>query len=226
MVTKIYLVRHGEAEGNVEEFFQGQIDTSLTEKGRKQLEFLADRFKNIKIDKIYSSPLKRAYNTAIAINKYHNLKIIKDDKLKEIDAGLFEEIPWKDLPEKYPQALEKWENTMYDFIAPNGEKMTDVYERMKTEVSKIAEENPNKTICICSHGCALRNFLSYVEFGTIKKIRNVGWSDNTAVSFIEYSDGRWKLIYKNDSSHLPEDMGTIKSLKHLERIRKNENDIG
>lgn len=59
MVTA-YLVRHAEAQGNIEEFFQGHINTDVSEKGAKQLEMLAERFRDISFDAIYSSPLLRA----------------------------------------------------------------------------------------------------------------------------------------------------------------------
>ena len=73
-MTRIILVRHCEAAGNLNRRFQGHTDAEVTENGKKQLELLALRMRNVKIDYLYSSPLKRAYATAEAINQFHHLR--------------------------------------------------------------------------------------------------------------------------------------------------------
>ncbi len=125
-MTKIYLVRHAEAMGNVEEFFQGRTDCEVSEKGKKQLELLAERFRDIQIEVIYSSPLKRTIDTAEAVNKYHDLPIIRDEGLIEINGGVWEGKPWADLPRLYPVEYDLWQNKMYAFYIDEGEKMTEV----------------------------------------------------------------------------------------------------
>ena len=75
MITKVYLVRHAEAAGNVAKTFQGHTDCEVTEKGHKQLACLAERFKDVHLDIIYSSPLLRTRQTAAAVNKYHGLDV-------------------------------------------------------------------------------------------------------------------------------------------------------
>jgi broad specificity phosphatase PhoE len=84
---KIILVRHGESEANKAGKHQGKGDkwtnTSLTEKGKQQAKKVAERLKKEEIEIIYSSPLKRAKETAESINRNHNLEIIYDKRLKE-----------------------------------------------------------------------------------------------------------------------------------------------
>lgn len=208
MVTKIYLVRHAQAEGNVKRFFQGRIDTDLSELGYKQIKYLAERFKDINFDKIYSSPYKRAMATAEAVNEYHNLEIIKDEKLVEIDGGKLEGMQWTEIDEKYPVESEKWKMQINDFQAPDGENLEDVFKRMGKAVTELAEENAGKTIVISSHGCAIRAFLCFAEFGDLSRIYDVGWADNTSVSYLEYENGKYKVIFKNDVSHLPDGLYT------------------
>jgi len=225
VVTTVYLVRHAEAEGNAKEFFQGNIDTLLTEKGLKQLDFLADRFRDIPLDAIYTSPYARARQTAEAVNRYHRLTLIPDERLREINAGDWERRKWADLPTLFPAEYALWTQKMYDFIAPNGDRMTDVYTRMRDTVTEIAQANPGKTIAVASHGCALRNFLCYVEFGDIKRLKDVGWADNTAVSLAEFDPERgWHLVYKNHADHLPPEYSTLRTSKWSQYDRKN-NDI-
>lgn len=212
-MTKLYLVRHAEALGNVREFFQGRTDCEVSERGEKQLERLAEYFKNIPIEAIYSSPLKRTLSTAAAVNKYHSLPIQKDEGLIEINGGVWEGRPWADLPKLYPVEYGLWKNRMEDFYIRDGEKMTEVFDRMKAAVDRIAAENEGKTIAVVSHGCALRNFLCYAMGKPISALKDVGWSDNTAVSLVEYESGVPKIIFKNNNEHLTEELSTLSKSK-------------
>ena len=209
MVTRLYLIRHAEAEGNVVPFFQGGMDTALTEKGRKQLIYLAERFRHVPLDAVYYSPFQRAKQTAEAVNQYHGLPMIPEYDLRELNGGSWEGRRIAELQTDFPAEFAVWTEHMQDFQAPEGEAMHDVYARMCGIMQKIAEENPCRTVAVFTHGCALRNFLSYVESGSIDGLPAVGWGDNSAVSLTEYEPGSgWSLIYKNDSSHLPKDTHT------------------
>ena len=75
-MTKIILARHGETEWNVAEIFRGRIDVELNETGLKQAELLAEYLRDIKIEAVYSSPLKRALRTAQAISRYQRLEAV------------------------------------------------------------------------------------------------------------------------------------------------------
>ncbi|HEX3028773.1 MAG TPA: histidine phosphatase family protein [Clostridia bacterium] len=210
MVTKVYLVRHAEAMGNVLEVFQGHTDAELSEKGWKQLDCLAERFKYIDFDGLYSSPLKRTIATANAVNHYHNHEIITDSELIEIDGGDWEGVSWKDIPTRFSKEYDVWISDMQNFKITNGESMAQVYERMKNAVDRIVKANAGKTIVIVSHGCAIRNYLCYASGLGLCAINDMGWSDNTAVSFIEYDDNfKPSLIYKNDFEHLGMELSTL-----------------
>ena len=108
ILTTIYLVRHCEAMGNINRIFQGHTDEEISDNGRLQLEKLAERFRDIHLDALYSSPLKRAYRTAEAVNRYHQLPIHTDERLIEINGGHWEEKPWEALPELYPDEWAAW----------------------------------------------------------------------------------------------------------------------
>ena len=89
-MTRIYLVRHAEAAGNKQRFFQGHMDGKVSDKGHVQISLLAKRFENIKLDAVYSSPLSRAVETANGVNSGSGLEIITDERLMEINGGVFE----------------------------------------------------------------------------------------------------------------------------------------
>lgn len=202
-MTRVILIRHCEAEGNVKQIFQGHTDALITENGRRQLELLALRLRNTKIDVLYSSPLVRAYETAVAINQYHNLPILQEQGLMELDGGEWEGIPWTDLPEKFPEMAEIWWTAPYEFVSEQGESMRQIYDRIWDTVMRLVQENPGKTIAVTSHGCAIRNFLCRAAGWPIEQLNDMDWSDNTAVSIVDFDEERNAIIrLKNDASHL------------------------
>lgn len=202
-MTRVILIRHCEAEGNVKQIFQGHTDAPITENGRRQLELLALRLRNTPIDVLYSSPLVRAYQTAEAVNQYHNLPILQDAGLIELNGGEWEGVPWMELPEKFPDMEEIWWKTPYEFSPKEGESMREIYDRIWNTVIQLVKENPGKTIAVTSHGCAIRNFLCRAQGWPIEQLNNMEWSDNTAVSIVDFDDAlRSTIVLKNDSSHL------------------------
>lgn len=210
MVTTVYLVRHAEAMGNINETFQGHTDCELSPKGEKQLDCLKKRFRDIKLDKVYSSPLIRAFRTAEAVNFYHGLPIEKEDNLIEINGGVFEGKKWAELPILYPHEYDLWQHHQSEFDVENGESMVHVYERMKETVYRLASENLGKTIALVSHGCAIKNFLCFLTATPHDKMETLPWSDNTAVSMFEIdADGRSRIHFLNDSSHLTPELSTL-----------------
>ncbi len=122
-MTKIYFVRHCEATGNVQRIFQGITDTEISELGAKQLEFLQKRFENEKIEKIYSSPLNRAYKTALAVKGSKNIEIVKIHGLIELNGGIVEGKPFAETFSKMPHLADAWDNHPEDFHPEGGESM-------------------------------------------------------------------------------------------------------
>lgn len=208
--TRILLVRHCEAMGNVNRIFQGHTDADISENGKKQLELLALRCRNMHIDAMYSSPLKRAYKTAEAINQFHHLPIHVVDDLIEINGGDWEGVPWKDFPIRFAEDNQLWTLEPHRFAPQNGEPMQHVYERMRNAVTKIAADNAGKVVCVASHGCAIRNFLCWAGGNPIEKINEVDWCDNTALSIIDF-DGELcpHIVLQNDASHLSAEVSTF-----------------
>lgn len=210
MVTRVYLVRHAEAMGNINETFQGRTDENITEKGYKQLRELSERFKDIQLDVIYSSPLIRTRETADAVNKYHGLEVTYDERLIEINGGVWEGKNWSDLPVLYPVEFNLWANEMHKFYIEDGETVVEVSDRMQKAVGEIVSQNKGKNIAIVSHGCAIKTYICFASGNKLDKIQDVGWSDNTSVSLIEYGDDLIpNLLYKNNSDHLPRELSTL-----------------
>ncbi len=222
-MTKIYLVRHCEALGNIQHIFQGRIDLDITELGAKQLDFLKKRFDDIKLDHIYSSPLLRTQKTAKAIIGDKNLPLEIDEGLIEINGGFLEGKPFSETFGVMPELLDIWINHPQDFAPEGGDKMTDSYERIWKTVKELAAKNKGKTIACATHGGVLRCLNCRLLNGDIEKLVDTPWAGNTAVSLIEFDDElNPKLIFFNDTSHLPEEFQNKKSKisSFLEEFKK------
>lgn len=203
-MTKIYIVRHCEAMGNVMRIFQGSSDTEISETGEKQLEYLKKRFENTEIDTVFSSPLIRARKTALAVIGERNIVPIDDKGLIELDGGIVEGKPFRETFNSIPGLADAWDNHPEDFAPEGGEKMRDAYERIWSTVKKIAAENTDKTVVCATHGGVTRCLLCRLLKGDIKKLSEMPWSENTAVSLIEFDETlNPTVVFYNDVSHLP-----------------------
>lgn len=209
-MTRLYIVRHCEAEGNILRYFQGHTDGQVSEKGKEQCDLLAERFRDIPIEAVYSSPLSRAVFTAEAVNRYHGLPIERRDNLLEINGGHWEKRKWADLPKLYPEEADAWANRPWDFAPKDGEPMRAVYERIWQAVLEIAREQEGHTAAVVAHGGVIRNLLTRVKFGRIEEMNRQGWCDNTAVTILDFDEAfRPTLVAENDTAHLTHGMSTL-----------------
>jgi probable phosphoglycerate mutase len=200
MKTTLFIIRHPQATGNLIRHFQGHTDTDLTPDGERQADILAEHFRSIPFDVIYSSDLKRAAVTAskIAAGREHIITPV----LREINAGVWEDGDITTFPETHPVESDLWNNEPERFYIENGETMAEVYARVSGFITKIAEKHYGKTVAVVSHGCVIRNLLCFMKYGDIAHLREVEWSNNAAISFAEYEDGCWSVKYMNNEDHL------------------------
>lgn len=206
MVTVLYLIRHCQSMGNIQHRFQGRFDAEVSPEGEKQLALLGLRFRNEPIDAIYTSPLRRARATAQAIAQYHDVPVIEEPGLIEIDCGRMENLLLTEVAVQFPETARNWDETPDLCRFPGGETMAEVYERVNGALDRIIRENPGKRVVVATHGGVLRNLYARVSYGELKGIRKSEVFGNTGVSTLLAEDGvlRWQSL--NDLSHLPEDM--------------------
>ena len=86
---EIFVMRHGKTVWNEKCITQGRTQNRLSKQGKIDAEKQAVNFKNEKIDLIFASPLMRTMQTANIMNKYHGVKILKDNRIIEFDQGIF-----------------------------------------------------------------------------------------------------------------------------------------
>ncbi|MCS6956454.1 MAG: phosphoglycerate mutase family protein, partial [Patescibacteria group bacterium] len=163
----IFLIRHGQSYGNIignkTKTIRGITDnTSLTPKGKKQIEKIAKNFSHQKINlkKIFSSPLKRAYQSALIFKKYYpKTQIIIDENLKEINFGEFERKKWEFIKDHYQDWLNKYLKNKFNTPYPKGESRKDLINRINFFIKKNLTDN-DKNYLIITHEEVIRSFLS------------------------------------------------------------------
>lgn len=209
--TTLYLIRHGEALGNINRRFQGSTDAPLTDRGRQQTRCLENRFRDVPVDVIYSSPLQRAYDTAMAVSRATGCSpILIEPRLIEINGGEVEGMLWDEFPKRFPEEFDNWVNNPARFRAPHGETMEEVYKRVREGILHILRQNPGKRIAAATHGCAIRNALCFLLGYPIQEMNRVPLAENTAVSAFEIEGERITPVYLNDKSHIPENLRMIR----------------
>jgi probable phosphoglycerate mutase len=227
MKTKLIIVRHAEAVGNVIREFHGWTDEGITEKGQLQASKVAERLKNIPIDVIYSSSMKRTMETARYISKVKNLPIIPVDDLKEINGGLWEGMTWNQLAAKYPDEYDIWENKPHLCQMPEGENMKDFQHRVITAVMSILEKEAGKNILIVTHGTVIRVLLCRLKELPLKDMVRIPWCDNTAVTAGVWKDSKFCIEAEGDTSHLDDETSTFRNqewfFKYKKKFLESEN---
>lgn len=203
-MTTIYLVRHCETQGNRQRLFQGRMDMDISEAGGRQLDRLAERFRDMPLDALYSSPLLRAMRTAEAVNRHHGLSIRQDERLIEINGGCWEGKSWAELPTLDPEQSRRWLHEPWNFQTDGGEPMRAVYDRMKEALLAIAAACDGGRVAVVSHGCAIRNALCFAKGLPVERLNEVGWCDNTAVCTLMFEGERVQVLAENDHTHLDE----------------------
>ncbi len=194
MTTKIYLVRHGESTANEEGLFLGQKNRDLTQKGHLQAEKSAEFLKNKEIDKIYSSDLDRACQTAEHLAVKKGMKVITDKGIREIDAGEWDFKKFTDLPTLYPEEYAVWLTDVGHARCTGGESFVETQERVYSAMERIAQENLGKTIAIYSHGTAIQSFICKVKGVDLSRVRkDLPYATNASVTTLLYTDGKFTV---------------------------------
>ena len=209
-MKKVYFVRHGETEGNVNKFFQ-TADTQLTDKGLSGAKAVAQRFKHLEVDVILASPFKRAQQTAQEISSLLNLSVETVDSLHEMNQAI--SIRGKDWVSPEGQeyhALHKENFFNPDWNYNGAENHGHLVKRIESALELI-ENHTAENIVVVTHGYFLGLLISFLllnknpdsdlnktVFGKLHILSNV------AITEFIFDKNEWKLFTFNDHAHFAE----------------------
>ena len=202
-MTRIFLIRHAEAEGNLYRIAQGQFDSNLTGRGWRQVRALEGRFAGVHVDAVYSSDLYRTCATASALYRPKKLPLVRRSDLREICVGDWEQRTWGDIFRLWPAEMEDFSLHMDRWSIPGAETPAQVLARVRAAVEDIARENPGKTVAVFCHGYAIRLLLANLQGISLADTGSkTPTGDNTAVSVLEFDGDRLRVVSQNDNTHL------------------------
>lgn len=210
MTTKIFLLRHAEAEGNLFRVAHGQYDSNITPQGYRQLAYLRERFKNERLDAVYGSDLTRTHTTASALYISRDLPFQPLPLLREIRLGIWEQMTWGEIQRLDKQMYVDFNKRPHLWHAEGAETFAQVRDRMLEGVRRMAAEHPGGTVAAASHGAALRTLLGTLQGMSLEEIGTTGHGDNTAVSLLEVEGETVRVVYRDDASHLPDGLSTFR----------------
>ena len=199
-MTEIILARHGETEWNITEVFRGRIDVELNETGIEQAGLLAEYLREVKIEAIYSSPLKRALRTAEIIAGYHRLEVKTAFGLIDLDFGKWQGLPRQEVKDKYGELYADWIKHPDRVKIPDGESLNAVRQRASGVVAQVTARHEG-TVVMISHRvvnkvliCALLG-LDNSHFWNIRL-------DTCGITTFIYENERFILTEHNNTSFL------------------------
>ena len=201
--TQFCLVRHGETDWNVERRLQGHTDISLNERGLKQANQMAKALQAIELqfDVLYTSDLKRAAQTAQAIEKVFGVSAITHEALRERNLGALQGLTTKEAPDLEPVLWNTHLSRSLHEDLRGGESIVQFANRIKDALEQIRSEHAGKTILLVSHGGAL-DMMYRIASNQALDAEKVVSVPNASLSWISHDGQSWKVNNWANTSHL------------------------
>lgn len=210
LTKTIYIVRHGESQGNVEGFSQ-LPDTPLTEKGHVQAERVAERCQSLEVDMIVSSNFLRAQETARHIGKAFDMDVLPNEDFHELMAPFSARGKHKQSEEylAFRSSFQENYTKDADWVMPGMESHKELLERADRAINFLLTAEANN-ILVVSHGLFIKYLVGRMIFKDLftPEVCNALIAsihpDNTGISICRYIDDHWHLFTWNDYAHLAE----------------------
>jgi broad specificity phosphatase PhoE len=201
-MAKLVLARHGETAWNVERIFRGRSEVELDDVGVRQAELLGKYLSSLKLDAIYSSPVRRALDTANIVARYQRIDVQVAHGLSDLDFGEWQSLPEQEVRRRYPDLLNEWHNSPHKVRIPGGESLEDVRKRA-VEVVNNALPKYQGNVLLVSHRVVIKVLVCSFLGLDNSHFWNIG-QDVGGITIFSHADGRFVLTRHNDTCHLRE----------------------
>lgn len=200
-MTKLLLIRHGNSLANTQGVFAGATDSPLTELGHRQAEKTARYIAaHYPVDAVYASDLQRAFDTGKAVADQFGLSVNATKAMREIFAGAWEGQSFDALDLRHSYYI--WKTDIGNAVCDGGESVSQLQKRIVAEVTRIARENPEKTVVIATHATPVRVLQCFCEGKTLDEMKNIPWVSNASVTEVCYENGNLSLVRVGYDAHL------------------------
>ena len=193
VATTIVLVRHGETDWNRDNRFQGHADPPLNETGRAQARVLASELGSQRFAAAYTSPLRRAAETAAILAGGLHLEPRPDESLKEVDVGSWSGLTRTDVEERFPQGFARW--LEYGHGWDDGETYDELGERVVSGLVRIGRQHDGEEVLAVTHGGPIRSALAAADGVPFDEARrSIHVIGNCAVVRLAVRDGKLERV--------------------------------
>jgi broad specificity phosphatase PhoE len=192
VTTTIVLVRHGETDWNREHRFQGHADTPLNDAGRRQARDLAERLVDEPLDALYTSPLRRALETARIVGDRLGLGVRTSEPMQEIDVGSWEGLTIEEVRARFPTE----EKVAWSAGWAGGETYADLDERVVPALFELAAVHEGQHVAVVTHGGPIRSTIAAAHGLSFEEARSLFEPlENCAVLRFAVRDGTIEAVH-------------------------------
>ncbi|MBC7798295.1 MAG: histidine phosphatase family protein [Pyrinomonadaceae bacterium] len=203
--THLYLIRHGQSQGNAERRFGGHWDTKLSDFGRLQAEVTGQYLARKSIKVVYSSDLSRAFDTAKPLADILKLKIETSNALRERNVGIFQGLTFEEAESRFPKEYAALSSRDFDYVLPEGESRRETLARASRKLNEIIEFHKGENVAVFSHtgtiGMLILHLLGALQSDAAHRV----WvlTRNCGIAHFEFDkDSVVRVHTVNDVSHL------------------------
>lgn len=204
MKTRIYFIRHGETDYNVQHRFQGSTDNPMNERGIEQAFCLWEPMSKLFLDKVYVSPYKRTTQTAKQVLAGRNIPLIHEPRLCEIHCGQWEGLDRNQIELRWPGMIELWEHRPDELQMPDGESFKQVQDRSVEAFKEILEREVGNSIAIVTHMLTIQLIMSKLLSIPIREVWQMVRLENTSITTIDFCSNEFEVVKWGENSHLHE----------------------
>jgi ribonuclease H / adenosylcobalamin/alpha-ribazole phosphatase len=160
MATRVYLCRHGESEASAQGRFCGRLDVGLSAVGVEQARALGAALADASLAAVYSSPLRRARETAALVAPACRLEVVETAGLAEVDFGELDGLAYDEASARFPDVYRAWLESPAAVRFPGGECFDDLRTRTSRALEEVVDRHPNAAVAVISHAGPLRAVLA------------------------------------------------------------------
>ncbi len=203
MKTTLYLIRHGETDWNASHRWQGHADIPLNQRGLHQAKLVAQQLQaeGVMFDAIYSSDLRRAYQTAWQIGALLHIPVQMLPPLREIDVGAWSGLTRSEIEARFPEEM-RLIAAGHDVSRGGGETSAAFFQRVTKAMEAMLSQHLGHTLAFVTHGGVVRAITNYVQAASDQPPLPRDHIGNTAITVIEISASRRRVVRFNDVQHL------------------------
>jgi broad specificity phosphatase PhoE len=203
--VQVLLVRHGATDWNLQGRCQGTTDLDLNQVGVRQAEQIAASLTNETIHGIYSSNLKRAQQTAQFISLYHQLPVLIETDVRELDHGELEGLTFAEIKRNYSQFIQKWRTEPAEIQVPGGERLVDVARRAWNGLNRIVQlHSAEEALVVVSHNFPILGIICRITGIHLNNYRTYHVDPCSVTRLNHHSGDHWEVTCINNQAYRAE----------------------